>query len=145
MHRYIYLWIHILPYTYVFISTVRYISALALKYPTVYGYRFIYSKHIDIGMKYRDRNEITAQILEIANGNGVRLSKIMYDGYLSHTATKEYLGLLIEKGLIEYLDVERTFKTTEKGMNFLRIINRVQELTPLITKLQSREEMISYL
>ena len=56
----------------------------------------------------------TAQILEIANGNGVRLSKIMYDGYLSHTATKEYLGILIENGLIEYLG-ERTFKTTEKG------------------------------
>jgi predicted transcriptional regulator len=101
--------------------------------------------HIDIGMKYRDRNEITAQILESANGNKVRLSKIMYDGYLSHTVTKEYLGLLIEKGLIEYLDGERTFKTTEKGMNFLRIHNRVQELSPLTTNLQKREVMVSYL
>jgi predicted transcriptional regulator len=95
-------------------------------------------------MKYRDRHEITAQILEIANGNGVRLSKIMYDGYLSHTATKEYLGILIENGLIEYLG-ERTFKTTEKGMNFLRIHNRVQELTPPTTNLHKREEMVSYL
>src|SRR3989441_11649668 len=140
MHRYIYLWIHILPYTYVFISTVRYISALALKYPTVYGYRFIYSKHIDIGMKYRDRNEITAQILESANCNRVRLTKIMYDGYLSHTVTKEYLVLLIEQGLIEYLDEERTFKTTEKGMNFLRIHNRVEKLNPVAPALQSNVE-----
>jgi predicted transcriptional regulator len=101
--------------------------------------------HIDIRMKYRDRHEITAQILESANGNGVRLSKIMYDGYLSHTATKEYLGLLIEKGLIEYLDGERTFKTTEKGMNFLHIHNRVQELTPLTTNVHKREEMVSFL
>lgn len=96
-------------------------------------------------MKYRDSNEIAAQILQIANVNKVRLSKIMYDGYLSHTATKEYLGLLIEQGLIEYLDGERTFKTTDKGRNFLRIINRVQELTPLTTNLQKRREMISYL
>jgi predicted transcriptional regulator len=96
-------------------------------------------------MKYRDRNEIAAQILESANGNGVRLSKIMYDGYLSHTATKEYLGISIEKGLLEYLDGERTFKTTEKGMNFLRIHNRVQELYPLTTNLQKREDMVSYL
>jgi predicted transcriptional regulator len=44
--------------------------------------------------------------------------KIMYDTYLSHTITKEYLVLLIEKGLIEYLDGERTFKTTEKGMAY---------------------------
>ena len=95
-------------------------------------------------MKYRDSNEIAAQILQIANGNRVRLSKIMYDGYLSHTATKEYLGLLIEKGLIEYLDGERTFKTTDKGMNFLGVINRVQELT-LTTNLQKRREMVSFL
>jgi predicted transcriptional regulator len=34
-------------------------------------------------MKYRDRNEIIAQVLESANGNRVRLTKIMYDVYLS--------------------------------------------------------------
>ena len=88
-------------------------------------------------MKYRDRNEIIAQILESANGNRIRLTKIMYDVYLSHAMTREYLVLLIKKGLIEYLDGERTFKTTEKGMNFLRIHNRVQELSPPTTKLQS--------
>ena len=83
-------------------------------------------------MKYRDRNEIIAQILESANGNRIGLTKIMYDVYLSHTTTREYLVLLIKRGLIEYLDGERTFKTTEKGMNFLRIHNRVQELSPLL-------------
>jgi predicted transcriptional regulator len=88
-------------------------------------------------MKYRDRNEIIAQILESANGNRIGLTKIMYDVYLSHTTTREYLVLLIKKGLIEYLDGERTFKTTDKGMNFLRIHNRVQELSPPNTKLQS--------
>jgi predicted transcriptional regulator len=87
-------------------------------------------------MKYRDRNEIIAQILESANGNRVRLTKIIYDVYLSHGLTKEYVGLLVEKGLMEYLDGDRTFKTTEKGMNFLTIHNRVQELSPLIIKLR---------
>ncbi len=66
-------------------------------------------------MKYRDRNEIIAQILESANGNRVRLTKIMYDVYLSHTLTKEYVRLLIEKGLIEYLDGERMHRTEEDG------------------------------
>ena len=88
-------------------------------------------------MKYRDRNEIIAQILESANGNRIRLTKIMYDVYLSHAMTREYLVLLIKQGLLEYLDGERTFKTTDKGMNFLRIHDRVQELSPLITKLRS--------
>jgi predicted transcriptional regulator len=90
-------------------------------------------------MKYRDRNEIIAQILESANGNRVRLTKIMYDVYLSHTLTKEYVRLLIKKGLIEYLDGERTFKTSEKGMNFLRIHDRVQGLI-VAAPGQKREE-----
>jgi predicted transcriptional regulator len=93
-------------------------------------------------MKYRDRNEIIGQILESANGNRVRLTKIMYDVYLSHTLTKEYVRLLIEKGLIEYLDGERTFKTTEKGMNFLRIHNNVQGLivgTPTWRRAQEKD------
>ena len=60
----------------------------------------------------------------------------MYDVYLSHGLTKEYVGFLIEKGLMEYLEGERTFKTTDKGMNFLSIHNSVQELSPLV-KLQS--------
>jgi predicted transcriptional regulator len=95
--------------------------------------------YINMDMKYRDRNEIIAQILESANGNRVRLTKIMYEVYLSHALTKEYVRLLIEKGLMEYLDGERTFKTTDKGMNFLRINNKVQGLNPLTTKSQRND------
>ena len=66
--------------------------------------------------------------------------------YLTTTATtataKEYLVLLIEKGLIEYVDAERSFKSTEKGMNFLHIHNRVQELKPLTTTLHSKMPII---
>jgi hypothetical protein len=40
---------------------------------------------------------------------------------------------------MEYLDGERTFKTTDKGMNFLRIHNKVQGLNPLTTKLQRND------
>jgi predicted transcriptional regulator len=96
-------------------------------------------------MKYRDKNEIIAQILESANGNRIRLTKIMYDVYLSHAMTRDYLVLLIKKGLIEYPDGERTLKTTEKGMNFLRIHNSLQELRPLTTTARSREGRISFL
>jgi predicted transcriptional regulator len=92
--------------------------------------------YINMDMKYRDRNEIIAQILESANGNRVRLTKIMYEVYLSHGQTKEYVRLLIEKGLMEYLDGERKLKTTDKGMNFLRINNEVQGLNPLTIKSQ---------
>ena len=148
MHRYICLWFrgYISKLTDVyFYYQLDSISVLAYRNSTVYRYRFIYSMHLDNGMKYRDRNEIIAQILETANGNRMRLTKLMYDVFLSHTLTKEYVRLLIEKGLIEYLDGERTFKTTDKGMAFLGIHNRVQELSPLLRNCRVGEEEISFL
>jgi predicted transcriptional regulator len=35
---------------------------------------------------------------------------------------------LIENNLIEYLDGTKTFKTTEKGLNFLKTHNEIGEL-----------------
>lgn len=98
-----------------------------------------------IFMKYRDRNEIIAQILQTANGNRVRLTKIMYDAYLSHSLTREYVRLLIERGLIEYLDGERTFKTTEKGMNFLEIQKKVHGYILDVPSMQKNRENLSIL
>jgi hypothetical protein len=40
---------------------------------------------------------------------------------------------------MEYLDGEKTFKTTDKGMNFMRIKNKVQGLNPLTTKSQRND------
>lgn len=96
-------------------------------------------------MKYRDRNEIIAQILQTANGNRVRLTKIMYDAYLSHSLTREYVRLLIERGLLEYLDGERTFKTTEKGMNFLQIQKKVHGFILDVPSMHKKEENLSIL
>ena len=52
-------------------------------------------------------NKLILNLLESANGNRIRLTKIMYEVYLSHGLTKEYVRLLIEKGLMEYLDGEK--------------------------------------
>jgi len=82
-------------------------------------------------MKYRDRNEIIAQILECCNGNRVTRSKIMFDTYLSFNVTKEYLILLLENGLVDYQNGERTFKTTEKGIYFLNVHNNFKLITSI--------------
>jgi len=47
---------------------------------------------------------------------------------LSYNQVKEYLSVLIENNLIEYLDGSQTFKTTEKGLNFLKMQNELGEL-----------------
>lgn len=98
-------------------------------------------------MKYRGIIEILAQILESANSHRTRLAKIMNDTFLPHSMAKEYLALLIEKGLIKYLDGEKIFMTTEKGLSFLCVHNKLQELIPLSGKLQKKKEneIFSYL
>jgi predicted transcriptional regulator len=78
-------------------------------------------------MKYRSRTEIVSMILETANG-GATKTKIMYNAFLSYNQLKEYLSILIENNLIEYLDGTHKFKTTEKGLNLLKIHNEMAEL-----------------
>jgi predicted transcriptional regulator len=83
-------------------------------------------------MKYRSRTEIVSMILEAANG-GATKTRIMYKAFLSYAQLKEYLSVLIENNLLEYLEGSQTYKTTEKGFNFLKMHNEIGELlqTPM--------------
>ncbi len=83
-------------------------------------------------MKYRSRTEIVSNILEAANG-GVTKTKIMYKSFLSYNQLREYLSILIENNLIEYLDGTQTYKTTEKGLNLLKMQNEMGELLQVTT------------
>mgnify|MGYP003577126894 CR=1 FL=1 len=70
-------------------------------------------------MKYRSRTEIVCNILDAANGRATK-TKIMYKAFLSYAQLKEYLSVLIENALLEYIDGTK-FKTTEKGLNYLKM------------------------
>jgi predicted transcriptional regulator len=78
-------------------------------------------------MKYRSRTEIVCNILDATNG-GATKTKIMYAAFLSYGQLKEYLSVLIDNNLIEYNNGTQTFKTTEKGLNLLKIHNEMTEL-----------------
>ena len=78
-------------------------------------------------MGNRSRTEIVGNILDAANG-GTSKTKIMYIAFLSYGQLKEYLSILIENNLIEYVDGDNKFKTTEKGFNLLKIHNEMAEL-----------------
>ena len=78
-------------------------------------------------MKYRSRTEIVSNILEAANG-GVTKTKIMYKAFLSYNQLREYLSVMIENNLLEYLEGTQTYKTTEKGLNLLKMHNEMAEL-----------------
>jgi predicted transcriptional regulator len=82
-------------------------------------------------MGNRSRTEIVAMILDVANeGGGETKTKIMYFAFLSYNQLKEYLSVLVENNLIEYLDGANKYKTTEKGLFFIKMHNELEELLP---------------
>jgi predicted transcriptional regulator len=85
-------------------------------------------------MKNRSRTEIVGNILDAANG-GATKTKIMYKAFLSYAQLKEYLSILIENNLIEYLEGTHQFKTTEKGLNYLKMHNEIGELLQTTIKI----------
>jgi predicted transcriptional regulator len=69
-----------------------------------------------ISMKYRDKNDILATILQAANGGATR-SKIISNTFLNYSASLEYLKKIqIENRLLEYSKEDRIFKTTAKAI-----------------------------
>jgi predicted transcriptional regulator len=79
-------------------------------------------------MKYRSRTEILGNILDATNGGGATKTKIMYAAFLSFAQLKEYLSVLIENNLIEYSDGTKTYKITEKGINYIKTYHEIGEL-----------------
>jgi predicted transcriptional regulator len=88
-------------------------------------------------MGNRSRTEIVDSILDAAKGEGETKTKIMYFAFLSYNQLNEYLSILIENNLLEYLDGTRTFKTTEKGLHFLKMHNEIKKLLPQTTTVKN--------
>jgi len=69
-------------------------------------------------MVNRDRHEIVLDILTTAKP-GKKKTELMRDASLSFLQTKQYLGTLIEKGLLEK-NKDGGFKTSSKGLEFIQ-------------------------
>lgn len=81
-------------------------------------------------MKYRYRDEIVATILDSATKEeeGIRITKVMYSSFLSYTQVVNYLRYLSDNGLLEYDELNKRYKTTDKGFHFLEIHNKMNLL-----------------
>ena len=49
----------------------------------------------------------------------------MYKAYLSYAQLKEYLTVLIENGLLDYEKGTQTYKTSSKGLQFLKTYRQI--------------------
>ena len=83
-------------------------------------------------MKYRSRSEIVRSILEAANaGEGASRTRLMYKSYLAYNQLKDYLAHLRDNNLIDYEVGMRCYRITEKGIQLLRLQNKLEEIAPI--------------
>jgi predicted transcriptional regulator len=88
-------------------------------------------------VKYRSRMDIAAAILEIANNGSIK-TRIMYRAFLSFPQLKEYLGLLMDQGLLKYSEEDKIYSTTDKGKRFLKTYGEIDKMVPkenMLTKI----------
>ncbi len=79
-------------------------------------------------MRQRSRTDIIGDILDAANETrGVGKTKMMYKAFLSYAQLKEYLPILTESRLLHFDQHAQTFRTTEKGLKFLKTYYRIGE------------------
>jgi len=84
-------------------------------------------------VRRRGRLEIIADILiSIKNKGGeIKPTHLLYKSNLSHAKLKEYLNILLEKGMIEEKQVKgrKMFVMKEQGYKFLSEFERIKEFS----------------
>ena len=94
----------------------------------------------EMSAKRRDRLDIIAQIMEIANEGTIK-TQIMYKANLSFTQLNIYLKRLTSLKLLSKTDADgkEIYTTTEKGLNFLQ---HHQELIEVLNEDQPRKTSV---
>ena len=81
----------------------------------------------------RNKLEVVYDILKVINNkNGkIKPTHILYKSNLSYIMMKEYLGELIEKGLIkeQTFNGKKSYLVTKKGTDYLEKFNLIQNFT----------------
>ena len=80
----------------------------------------------------RSKFEIIAFILKSTQGyTGATITQIQYETHVSYKQLKDYLTLLIQHKLIEFVREEKMFRITERGINALNIFDEMDKLVLL--------------
>jgi predicted transcriptional regulator len=85
-------------------------------------------------IKYRNRLDILAAILEATASGKATRSNIYHKSFLTYDRLRSNMSFLIEKEFIEMSGHEdnRLYRATEKGIHFLQIYNNMRDLIDLM-------------
>ena len=84
-------------------------------------------------MQNRQKDEMVRDILTVANG-GAAITQIMFKAYASHSQAKSYLSELIEKCLVEFDPMDRKYRTTPLGLQYLQAMESISEILSIKTR-----------
>jgi len=87
-------------------------------------------------IKSRSRGDIIAQILEVANG-GAGKTKIMFGACSSYAQLMNYLVMLESSELVVYDKIDNLYKTTEKGLLFVKTHEQIDRMLKPMTNSNS--------
>lgn len=79
-------------------------------------------------VQQRSRTEIISCFLKSVNGDGARIIEIQYKAYLSYNRLRGYSTLLVRNDLVAYVNGERRFRITQKGMRAMEALTEINEL-----------------
>ena len=79
-------------------------------------------------LKYRSRGEIVSNILRGVASSKATKTRLMYGAYLSYAQIEEYLGYLLQQGLINQEAGSNLYLLTEKGMRYLNLSDEISQL-----------------
>ena len=101
-------------------------------------------------MKHRSRTDIVAQVLATVNdhdryGYGVTQTTIRNEVFLSGAQLKEHLIALTIHGLLSYNSTTRTHNATEKGLRFLNIYYKMDDMVNEGEQQQQQQQPLSSL
>jgi predicted transcriptional regulator len=93
-------------------------------------------------LKYRSQTDIVARILEGAASGPATKTKLFYASYLSFDRFTDYLSIILEKHLLEFLPDRRRYHTTTKGEQYLATYGEMNTLSGIIDALKKDSETI---
>jgi predicted transcriptional regulator len=87
-----------------------------------------------VQLKYRSRGEILSNILRVVASNKATKTRLMYGAYLSYTQIEEYMGFILQQGLISQVSDTNLYQLTEKGMQYLNLSDEMSQLVAPLPK-----------
>ena len=80
-------------------------------------------------LKHRSKAEILSSTTQIYTGT--TMAQIQYEIYVSYKQLKDYLTLLVQYKLIEFVREDKIFRITVSGINALNIYGEMDKLLVL--------------